>query len=280
MKSLLAGVALGALIALPTLAQDTEVESGTVLATVNGEEITVGHLITMLGMLPEQYQQLPDQVLFDGMLEQLVQQQVLASVASENISARTQLGLDNERRAFLAAMMLDDIAAAEPSEAEVQEAYDAVHGSTDPALEYNASHILVDSEAEAEAIIDQLAEGADFAELAAELSIGPSGPNGGQLGWFGAGRMVPEFEDATMDLEVGEVSAPVQTQFGWHVILLNETRELAAPSLDEVRADIVQALREDRIDAAVAEMTAGAEIDRVELDIDASVIRNLSLLPD
>jgi peptidyl-prolyl cis-trans isomerase C len=83
-----------------------------------------------------------------------------------------------------------------------------------------------------------------------------------------------------MELEVGEVSAPVQTQFGWHVILLNETRELAAPSLDEVRADIVQALREDRIDAAVAEMTAGAEIDRVELDIDASVIRNLDLLPD
>jgi len=280
MKSLLTGVALGAMIALPSLAQDAEVESGTVLATVNGEEITVGHLITMLGMLPEQYQQLPDQVLFDGMLEQMVQQQVLASVASENISARTQLGLDNERRAFLAAMMLDDIAAAEPSEAEVQEAYDAIHGSTDAALEYNASHILVDSEAEAEAIIDQLAEGADFAELATELSIGPSGPNGGQLGWFGAGRMVPEFEDATMELAVGEVSAPVQTQFGWHVILLNETRELAAPSLDEVRADIVQALREDRIDAALAEMTAGAEIDRVELDIDASVIRNRDLLPD
>src|SRR6056297_3415957 len=100
MKSLLTGVALGAMIALPSVAQETDVDSGTVLATVNGEEIAGGHLITMLGMLPEQYQQLPDAVLFDGMLEQLVQQQVLASVASENISAGTQLGLDNERRAF------------------------------------------------------------------------------------------------------------------------------------------------------------------------------------
>lgn len=279
MKSLLTGAALGALIALPGFAQETEVESNTVLATVNGEEITVGHLITMLGMLPPEYQQLPDQVLFDGMLEQLVQQQVLASVASEDISPRVQLGLDNERRAFLAAMLLDEIAAEEPSDEAIEAAYEAMHGAAEPALEYNASHILVETQEEAAAIIDQLAEGADFAELAAELSTGPSGPNGGALGWFSEGRMVPEFEAATAELEVGEVSAPVQTQFGWHVILLNETREITPPALEDVRAEIVQALREQRVDAAVAELSSEAEIDRVELDIDASVIRNPELLP-
>jgi len=279
MKSLLTGVALGALIALPTFAQDTDVESGTVLATVNGEEITVGHLITMLGMLPPQYQDLPDQVLFDAMLEQLVQQQVLASVAADDISPSMQLGLDNERRAFLAAMLLDQIAAEEISEEDIQAEYDALYGATEPALEYNASHILVEEQAEADAIIDQLAEGADFAELAAELSIGPSGPNGGALGWFGEGRMVPEFEAATMELEVGEVSAPVQTQFGWHVILLNETRELAAPALADVQAQIVSDIQQARVDAAVEALTVEASIERPELDIDPSVIRNLDLLP-
>jgi len=279
MKSLLTGVALGALIALPTFAQDTDVESGTVLATVNGEEITVGHLITMLGMLPPQYQDLPDQVLFDGMLEQLVQQQVLASVAADDISPSMQLGLANERRAFLAAMLLDQIAAEEISEEDIQAEYDALYGATEPALEYNASHILVEEQVEADAIIDQLAEGADFAELAAELSIGPSGPNGGALGWFGEGRMVPEFEAATMELEVGEVSAPVQTQFGWHVILLNETRELAAPALADVRAQIVSDIQQARVDAAVEALTVEASIERPELDIDPSVIRNLDLLP-
>lgn len=280
MKSLLTGVALGALIALPGFAQDAEVESGTVLATVNGEEITLGHLITMLGMLPAQYQELPDQVLFDGMLEQLVQQQILASVAAEDISASVQLGLDNERRAFLAAMLLDEIAAEEITDAQLQAEYDAIYGASEPAMEYNASHILVETEAEALGAIDQLAEGADFAELAAELSIGPSGPNGGELGWFGVGRMVPEFETATMALEAGEVSPPVETQFGWHVIVLNETREITPPTLDEVRAELIGGLQEARVDAAIDALSAEADVDRPTLDIDASVIRDRSLLPE
>jgi len=282
MKSLLTGVALGALIALPGFAQDTsaDVDGSTVLATVNGEAITVGHLITMLGMLPPQYQGLPDQMLFDGMLEQLVQQQVLASIAAEDISASVQLGLDNERRAFLAAMLLDDIAAQEISEADIEAQYDAVFGSAGGETEFNASHILLETEEEALAIIDQLAEGADFAELAAEFSTGPSGPNGGSLGWFGVGRMVPEFEAGVLALQVGEVSPPVQTQFGWHVILLNETREIAPPDLETVRGQLVADLQQQRVDDAVEAYTMEAEIDRPALDIDASVIRNLDLLPD
>ena len=279
MKKFLATVAATALFALPAMAQD-EPTADTVLATVNGTDITLGHVIAMQQMLPPQYQELPDNVLLDGLLEQLVQQEILAAVAEQDISRRMQLGLDNERRAFLAAMLLDQIGMAELSEEEVQAEYDAQFGSAGPITEYNASHILVETEEEAQALIAELAEGADFAELAQERSTGPSGPNGGQLGWFTAGMMVPSFEEAVFALEVGEVSAPVETQFGWHVIVLNETREQEPPGLEQVRAELEDGLRRARVDAAITELSASADVVRPEIEIDPSVIRNLDLLAD
>ena len=93
-------------------------------------------------------------------------------------------------------------------------------------LEYFARHILVDSEEEARAVIDLLNDGGDFAALAVEYSTGPSGPNGGDLGWFAADVMVPPFADAVRAMEVGSYSVePVPTQFGWHVIFVEETRD-------------------------------------------------------
>ncbi|MBF9058708.1 peptidylprolyl isomerase [Rhodobacterales bacterium HKCCSP123] len=279
MKKYLAGVALSALISLPAVAQDAP-SADTVLATVNGTEITLGHLIAMTRMLPPQYQDLPDNVLFDGLLEQLVQQEALASVAAEDMGLQEELGLENERRAFLAATLLDRIGNAEITEEELQAEYDAVYGSAEGQTEYNASHILVETEEEAQALIEELAGGADFAELAAERSIGPSGPNGGQLGWFGAGMMVPSFEAATFALEVGEVSAPVQTQFGWHVIVLNDTREQEPPGLEQVRAELTEGLRQARVEAAMTEVMQQAEIDRPEIGIDPSAIRALDLIAE
>lgn len=278
MKNLFAGAAISALMVLPAVAQETEVTADTVLATVNGEDITLGHLITMRAMLPDQYQNLPDEVLFDGMLEQLVQQEVLASVAEEELTPRMELGLENERRAFLAAMLMDEVAMAEISEDALQAEYDATFGDAGTTPEFNASHILVETEEEAQALIEQLSEGADFADLAREHSTGPSGPNGGQLGWFTEGMMVPPFEAAVLELEVGEVSPPVETQFGWHVVVLNDQREQEPPGLEQVRAELTEGLRRERMDAALAAFTAEADVERPELDIDPSVIRNLDLL--
>jgi peptidyl-prolyl cis-trans isomerase C len=280
MKRFLASAALVALSAMPLSAQDGEAGADTVLATVNGNEITVGHLIAMRRMLPQQYQELPPQVLFDGMLEQLVQQQVIADVAEEDMSTAMELGLENERRAFLAASYIDDVAMGDISAEDLQAEYEAQYASAEPAMEYNASHILVETEEEAQAIIDDLAEGADFAELASERSVGPSGPNGGQLGWFTAGMMVPEFEEAVFELEAGEVSEPVETQFGWHVILLGETREQQPPALEEVRAELIEGLRRARVDARVEELMSRAEIERPELDIDPAVIANDDLIEE
>jgi peptidyl-prolyl cis-trans isomerase C len=279
MKKFLTGVALSAFVALPATAQD-DVSAATVLATVNGTDITVGHVIAMTRMLPAQYQDLPDNVLLDGLLEQLVQQQVLAAEAEDDIGLREQLGLENERRAFLAATLLDAVGMAPVSEEDLQAEYDAQYGSAGSVTEYNASHILVETQEEAEALLAELADGADFAELAMERSTGPSGPNGGQLGWFTAGMMVPAFEEAVFALEVGEVSPPVETQFGWHVVVLNDSREQEPPGLEQVRAELEEGLRRARVDARLEELTQAAEIVRPEIQIDPSVIRDLDLIAD
>ena len=274
MKRFLAGVALSTMMALPVAAQ----EADTVLASVNGNDITIGHLIVMRAFLPEQYQQLPDEVLFQGMLEQLIQQEVLVSSIEGDLGLRARLGLENERRAFIAGSVMDEIAMQPFSDEELQAEYDAQFGAVEPTTEWNASHILVETESEALALIEDLANGADFAELAREHSTGPSGPNGGQLGWFSAGMMVPEFEAAAAALETGGISEPVQTQFGWHVLILNETRQAEAPSLEDVRAELEDGLRRARMDAHLEALMAEAEIERPELDIDPSVISNADLL--
>ncbi len=274
MKRLLASVAISFSLAAPVAAQD----ANTVLATVNGTDITLGHLIAMRGMLPAQYQELPDQVLFDGMLDQLIQQEVVADTLRGAEDARTKLTMENEDRAFLASVAIDEIAFQPLDEADVQAAYDENFASTGGDIEWNASHILVETEAEAQSLIEQLNDGADFVALAQEFSTGPSGPNGGALGWFGTGMMVPEFENAVSGLELGAVSAPVQTQFGWHVIILNDQRISEPPALADVRADLEDQLRMAKVDAYLTELTDAAEISRPEIAVDPSLIRNMELL--
>ena len=119
-----------------------------------------------------------------------------------------------------------------------------------PPLQYKARHILVESQGEAVAVIDQLNEGADFEELAKEKSTGPSGPTGGDLGWFSPNQMVEPFSNAVQALEDGQyTSAPTQTQFGWHVILREESRESEAPTLDSVRENINQVIQQRKFTA-------------------------------
>jgi peptidyl-prolyl cis-trans isomerase C len=148
-----------------------------------------------------------------------------------------------------------------------------------PVEEFNASHILVETEEEAQALIDALAEGADFAELAAENSIGPSGPNGGQLGWFTAGMMVPEFETPCSSWRRARFP-PLSDAVRLARDLAERHREQAPPALDEVRAELIEGLRRARVDAASRNLMASAEIDRPELDIDPAVIANADLLTE
>jgi peptidyl-prolyl cis-trans isomerase C len=271
----LSAVAFAATLSLPVFAED----ASTVVATVNGTEITVGHIIVARATLPEQYQQLPDEVLFSGILDQLIQQTVLADSFDGDLPGRVVLSIENETRSLTAAEAIEGIMATAVTPEAVEATYNELYDTDRPGKEYNASHILVETKEAAEEIIADLEEGKDFAVLAQTRSTGPSGPNGGSLGWFGAGAMVPSFEQAVMGLDVGAVSEPVETQFGWHVIKLNETRIKDVPPLDEVRAEIEQKVREDAVTAAIEALVEEADVDKsVALEMNKSIIRDMSLI--
>lgn len=276
----LGALAVAASLALPATAQDTPTaDPSTVVATVGGTDITVGNMIVAWASLPEQYQGLPDDVLFQGILDQLIQQTALAQQFSGELPPRIELQLENERRSLVAGEAIDGIMQDPLDEADVQAAYDADYGGAEQAPEYNASHVLVETEEEALAVIAELEGGADFASVAREKSTGPSGPNGGQLGWFGPGAMVPEFEEAVIALQPGNISAPVKTQFGWHIVKLNESRVQDAPPLEEVREQIELQIRQIRAQKKIEEVTAAAEIDRGGAEgLDPSVIKQITAL--
>lgn len=132
-------------------------------------------------------------------------------------------------------------------------------------MEYSARHILVDDQATAEAIILKLNDGADFARLAKEKSKDPSAGNGGDLGWFALQTMVQPFADAVAALEKGKyTTAPVQTQFGWHVILLEDTRKPTLPTLAEVKDRLQEMVQRKKIQTHIDELRAQSAIDADE----------------
>lgn len=286
--SLVKATILSVSLALPGWAQEEEtvteeptspsVTAETVVATVNGEDITVAHVAAARAMLPQQYQQLPNEVLLPGLVDQLVQQTVL-SQAIDQISPMIEIQLDNERRQMVAAQKIESVVSDGVDEDAIQAAYDAKYEGAEPTTEWNASHILVETEAEAADLVEQAREeDADFAALAQEHSTGPSGPSGGELGWFSTGMMVEPFETAVADMEAGDVQGPIQTEFGWHVIKLNETREKGAPALDEVRQEIVAELQNSAVEEAVAKLLEDADVERMDIEtLDPAILTDPSM---
>ena len=281
MRSLLAAGFLAGVAATAVLAQDKAYDAGTVLATVNGDSITLGHVIALRDRLPPQYQELPDDVLLSGLVDQLIDQQLLAAAelaSPEDDPLGVRLHLDNERRGALAAIAAETAVADAVDDAKVQAAYDSQAAEFKPEPEFSAAHILVDSEEKAKALKAEIDGGADFAEVAKANSSDGSAASGGDLGWFGSGQMVPEFEAAVIGMEVGQVAGPVQSQFGWHLIKLNDKRETTAPALEEARPVIEDQLRQDALQAKIAELKSGATIEKPETGTPAAAIRETDLL--
>ena len=272
----LGATAVAAVLSTGAFAQD--VTADTVVATVGETEITMGEIIIARGLLPPQFAQLPDEVLFPGLVDQLIQQQLLADAAGDP-SPGTAYALVNERRSLLATEVLTEIASSSVTEDDVQAAYDARFENAEDVQEFNASHLLVETQEEAAAAKARIDEGAAFADVARDVSTGPTGPNGGNLGWFSAGAMVPPFEEAILALAVGEVSEPFETQFGWHVATLNEKRVQALPTLEDMRSQIISELQEAAVTARLEELAAAETITKPEPgQFDPSVINAVELL--
>ena len=283
MNRAIRGLALGALawagagLAAPVAAQD----ASTVLARVGDTEITLGHVVGVVGRLPDQYRQLPDEMLFQGILDQLVDQTALMQSIEEPFSTRVQIDLDNARREVIVTDALMRAVQGALTEESLRAFYDERYLGAEPALEFNAAHILVQTEEEAEALVAELEGGADFAVLARENSGDPgSAGQGGDLGWFGLGRMVPQFEAAVVDLSPGETSSPVETQFGWHVIRLIDTRSASAPPFEAVRDQLAAELQQQVVMQEIAAAREGVEIEVMSEGIDPALIRNQTLLND
>lgn len=271
--------ALAFMLAAPALA-NAEPTSETIVAKVNGTEITLGHMIVVRENLPEQYKTLPDDVLFKGILDQIIQQTLFAQSLEGQTPKRVTIALENQERLLLADTAIE-AALEEGVEADaLQIRYQEKYVENYEGLpEFNASHILVETLEDAKAIQAELLAGADFAELAKEKSTGPSGPSGGALGWFGPGEMVPSFEEAVTKLSVGNVSEPVQTQFGWHVVKLNDMRTQEAPTFEAVQSELIAEIQERVIDAKIATLTENAEIDSTGSEgIDPAILKNQDLI--
>jgi peptidyl-prolyl cis-trans isomerase C len=278
-----AGAALAAGLALPVLTAPVWAEDAptadTVVATVNGTAITLGHMIIAREALPDQYKALPPDVLFKGILDQLVQQTALDQSMDGKLTRRDTLHLENEERGYVSARALEAVVRGAVTDAALQAAYDARFADAAPQTEYNAAHILVADEAKAKELLAQLEAGADFAELAKTNSTDTgSGAVGGDLGWFGLGMMVKPFEEAVVAAEVGKVTGPVQSDFGFHLILVKETRVAAQPTLDDIRDELATEIEQQAIEAHVTEVTAAAAVETPGDGIDPALLGDLSLL--
>jgi peptidyl-prolyl cis-trans isomerase C len=267
---LLAGTLMFAVAPLPTLAQDDPV-----LANVNGKAITRADLDQALVDLDQQFQRLPADQRQAAALSALIEISLMADRAEKEGYAATP---EFERRmAFLRARALHEQVvekdvAAKVGEDEVRARYDKEVAATPPQNEVKARHILVKTEEEAKAIIAELDGGADFATIAKEKSTGPSGPEGGELGYFGAGQMVPEFEAAAFALAVGQHSkTPVQTQFGWHIIEVQDKRLQQPPAYEQVKEQMRSVVLRERYVELARELRQAGTVEILDPALKAAV---------
>jgi len=263
-KSLLAASLATVIFASPAMAQDAAPAEDPVLATVNGEDIFESEVRATQQGLPQQYRQLPFDMLKADLLTREINQRLLMDAGSE-----AGLADDEEVKAQIAALerrliaetYLDRALSDAITDDAIEAKYEEFIKTNEPEPQVHARHILLESEEDAKAIIAELDDGADFAELAKEKSTGPSGPNGGDLGFFNRADMVAPFAEAAFSMEPGTYSSePVQTQFGWHVIKVEEKKEGTQPSLDEVRQQLVAEISRDAFNALVEDLRSDAEI--------------------
>ena len=273
--SILQGMAIALLLSSSLAAQDQNLS--TVVATVGETELTLGHMLDVKRQLPDQYQSLDDNTLFNGIIEQLIQQELLASSMTKDPSWLA-IAMQNQRRNILSSVVINELRTNAVTERALQAAYAAKFPVGAGEQEYKASHILVETEQKARELLALLDGGADFSGLATEHSTGPSGPRGGDLGWFGKGQMVAPFEKAVMGMEAGTYTGPVQTQFGYHLIFLNDRRETSSPAFEDVRSELEVEIQNAAVEEHLRGLMATANVIMPTEWIDPSILSTLDLI--
>ena len=241
----------------------------SVIAIVNGKTILTSDMTMFQNSLPENYRRVDINVLLPQLLEGLIDGRLLAQAALEagmmdDPTVKRRLAyVTND---VLQQTYLDQLLAEEITEQRIRETYEATIPTQPGEEEISARHILLEDEGAARAVIGELDAGGDFAALAKTHSTGPSGAGGGDLGYFTRQQMVAAFAEAAFALNPGEYTKdPIKTQFGWHVIKVEDRRVTPPPTFEESQAEIGQQLAQEFVRDLMANLRDTAEISRFDL---------------
>ncbi|WP_455209272.1 peptidylprolyl isomerase [Kaarinaea lacus] len=258
-------LAMTCLVLISTPGAAAEQKKDGVIAVVNGKEITASMLQAYQksrGFIDNISQQQQIQM----MVEELINRELIYQDALKNgvdKSAEVEAQLDLLRKNVVAGVMLKNVTqAAKISDEDLKKEYEKQKSKMSTA-EYKASHILVEKEDDAKAIITEIDKGADFADLAKKKSVGPSAPHGGDLGWFKPDEMVEPFAKAVEGLKNGEYTkTPVKTDFGWHVIKREDSREVPPPPYEQMREQLKMRVQNLQIEQYIGSLRNQAKIER------------------
>jgi len=249
------------------IAQD---DASLEVLTINDQPYTLNLVGNIINQLPNNIRQQPIDAYYDSIIDDIIDTKLSADAARQSGLAEKPLLKEIAMRAYervIAEAWLNEELNRRITDDMIAQSYNDLLADTESRTETKASHILVDSEADAMAVIARLDQGEDFAAIAKEVSTGPSGPNGGALGYFRRGDMVPSFELASFNLEVGTYTkTPVQTRFGWHVIQVSDRRVADAPPLADIEDQLRSSVSVKIIGTIISELRAKASITRLTLD--------------
>ena len=271
MRRLLTATAVALCLGAPAHGLRAADAADPVIAKVNGAEIHKSEIDAAYQTLPEQYQQMPIEMLYDPLLQRVIDTRLLADSAQAKglaDDAQVKAAIARAREATLRDQLIQRAIAEGTSEAALKKAYDAAKSQPDFVVEeVHAQHVLLDSEADARAVIAELNKGGDFAAIAKAKSKDPSAAqNSGDLGFFRREAMVPEFSEAAFGMQKGTWSKdPVQSQFGWHVILVVDKRA-NQPTFEEKEPELREELSRQVLTALLDDVRKDAKIERFNID--------------
>ncbi|CAN1723677.1 peptidyl-prolyl cis-trans isomerase C [Hyphomicrobium sp. 1Nfss2.1] len=272
-KRALAGFAILAatLLSVPAPSAFAEDASDKVVVTVDGKPITEGEMKLAEGEVGQDLAQLPPEVKRRALAEYLIDNRLFANAAEAAKLGETpefKKYMDYLHERALREQYFEKSLKESVTEEEAKKIYNARLAQMKPEPEFAARHILVASEEKAKELRAKIAAGEDFAKVAKENSIDPASKSeGGFLGYFGPGQMLPEFENVVIKMQKGELSEPVKTAYGWHIIKLEDRRTKAPPSFDQVKDTIMNSLAVRKAQEASAEMRSKAKVEYVDPDL-------------
>jgi len=255
---------------IATLLTGSALAGPKVLATVNGVEITERDIEIARAEIGEQIANMPAEESRRNLLLYVIENQLLAEAAKKEKVAEDDAAkevMEYYRRRALHDLYYDRKIRQAVSMETAKKTYDEQVKKIESKPEVSARHILVKTEEDALNIIERLNRGSDFAELAKEKSTGPSGAQGGDLGYFSKGQMVPEFDKVVFELKKGDISEPVKTQFGWHVIKIEDKRDSKPPAFDTVKGRLIAGMVSQKAVEVITALRTSAKIEIVDQEI-------------